>query len=429
MASAAGQADYFRVEGGSRLEGEFRVQGAKNAVLKQMAATILASGEHHLHNVPRIVDVDIMAELLASMGISSQWDGEDHLVVVTPSASEIKPFADYDLVEKIRASVTVLGPLIARLGNATISMPGGDDFGHRPIDMHLAAIAELGAAFTTSHGYVEGKAARLRGTNIALEFPSHTGTDNVLMAAVLAERTTIISNCAREPEVSDLANMLNSMGGRISGMGTSTLTVEGVPELRPAQHTIIPDRIDASTALGAVGMNQGEVLLRGARAEHMEMLLRKLGELGLQIHPDAAGLVAKSDERLRAASISSLPYPGIATDFLPILVAVLSTADGDAIVTENIFAGRFKYVDELRRLGANMATHGHHVAIRGVPRLQGAPVKATDIRAGAALVVAALAAEGESRVYGTGHIDRGYVDLPQRLSALGGKVERACEAR
>ena len=177
MASAAGQADYFRVEGGSRLEGEFRVQGAKNAVLKQMAATILASGEHHLHNVPRIVDVDIMAELLASMGITSQWDGEDHLVVVTPSASEIKPFADYDLVEKIRASVTVLGPLIARLGNATISMPGGDDFGHRPIDMHLAAIAELGAAFTTSHGYVEGKAARLRGTNIALEFPSHTGTE------------------------------------------------------------------------------------------------------------------------------------------------------------------------------------------------------------------------------------------------------------
>ncbi len=414
---------YFKVIGGAQLQGVFQVQGAKNAVLKQMAATILASGEHHLYNVPRILDVEIMAELLHSMGIATEWGNDDHLVVTTPAPQDIKPFADYELVERIRASVTVLGPLITRLGIATISMPGGDDFGHRPIDMHLAAMSELGAKFTTSHGYVEGKATRLVGTDVTLEFPSHTGTDNILMASVLAEGTTVIHNAAREPEVTDLAKMLISMGARITGLGTSTLVVEGVDLLQPASHTIIPDRVDAATALGAVAMNRGDVLVVGARHDHMEMLIRKLAEAGLEVVKDAAGLRARSKQRIRAVNIATLPYPGIATDYLPILVAALATADGDAIVTENLFAGRFKYVDELRRLGANMTTHGHHVAIRGVSNLQGAPVKATDIRAGAALLVAGLAAEEETRVHGTNHIARGYVDLARRFSELGGTVE------
>ena len=414
---------YFKVIGGTELYGEFQVQGAKNAVLKQMAATILASGEHHLYNVPRILDVTIMAELLDSMGIVSEWADSDHLVMSTPPPQDIKPFADYEQVERIRASVTVLGPLIARLGTATISMPGGDDFGHRPIDMHLAALSELGATFTTSHGYVEGKASTLTGAQVTLEFPSHTGTDNILMASVLAKGTTVIHNAAREPEVTDLATMMISMGARISGLGTSTLVVDGVSDLVPANHTVIPDRIDAATALGAVAMNRGDVLIAGARHDHMDMLIRKLGDAGLVVAMDARGLRASSDKRIRAVNIATLPYPGIATDYLPILVAALATAEGDAIVTENLFAGRFKYVDELRRLGANMTTHGHHVAIRGVANLQGAPVKATDIRAGAALLVAALAAEGETRVRGTNHIERGYVDLARRFSDLGGQVE------
>ena len=414
---------YFKVRGGEELFGEFLVQGAKNAVLKQMAATILATGEHHLYNVPRILDVEIMAELLASLGIVCEWAGDDHLVVITPTAQNIKPFADYELVERIRASVTVLGPLIGRLGTATISMPGGDDFGHRPIDMHLAAISELGAKFTTSHGYVEGHAAKLYGAHVTLEFPSHTGTDNILMASVLAKGTTTIQNTAREPEVGDLAAMLNSMGANITGIGSSTLVVEGVEKLCPASHWVIPDRVDAATALGAVAMNHGEVLVRGARYDHMEMLLRKFRETGLEIISDSNGIVVKSTSRITAVNIATLPYPGIATDYLPILVAVLSTADRDSIVTENLFAGRFRYVDELRRLGASMTTHGHHVAIRGVAKLQGAPVKATDIRAGAALLVAGLAAEGETRIHGITHIQRGYVDLVRRFNELGAKVE------
>ncbi len=420
---------YFRVLGGQSLSGEFLVQGAKNAVLKEMAATILATGEHHFYNVPRIVDVEIMAELLLSMGIKSEWASIDHLVISTPSADDILPLADYELVEKIRASITVLGPLIARLGKAKISMPGGDDFGHRPIDMHLEALSELGVKFTSSHGYIEAEAPSLSSNEISLEFPSHTGTDNVLMAAVLTPGHTIINNAAREPEVIDLGMMLNSMGAHISGLGTSTITVDGVEQLRPANHIVVPDRIDAATAIAAVAMNRGEVMIRRARLAHMEMLVRKLKDTGLDFQIDNDGFVVKASRRLNAVNIATLPYPGIATDYLPLLVSMLACADGDSIVTENLFSGRFKYVDELRRLGANMTTSGHHVAIHGVAFLSGAPVKATDIRAGAALLVAATAAEGETRVIGASHIQRGYQFLAKRLSDLGASVELVEESK
>lgn len=413
---------YFKVTGGNPLFGEFVVQGAKNAVLKQMAATLLASGEHHLFNVPRILDVEIMSDLLQSMGLICSWEESHHLVIITPEPDHIRPFADYELVERIRASVTVLGPLLARLRYATISMPGGDDFGHRPIDIHLNALRELGATFTISHGYVEGKVGRLVGTTLELEFPSHTATDNVMMAATLAEGTTIVRNAAREPEIIDLGMMLNSMGGRISGLGTSTLIIEGVTELRPAEYRIISDRIDAATVITAVGMNKGDVFVRHGIVRHMDMLLRKLKTTGLEFVPDNQGFRVRCSQRLDATDIATLPYPGIATDYLPLLVAALSTANGNSIVTENLFSGRFKYVDELRRLGASMTTHGHHVAIQGVATLQGAPVKATDIRAGAALLVAATAADGETRVLGTTHIQRGYEDLATRLGDLGAKI-------
>lgn len=415
--------DYFKVTGGNPMHGEFVVQGAKNAVLKQMAATILATGEHHLLNVPRIVDVEIMAELLVSMGLECSFEGDHHLVIVTPPASEIRPFADYELVEKIRASITVLGPLLARLNEVTMSMPGGDDFGHRPIDIHLNALRELGATFSTSHGYIDGKAKTLQGTTLILDFPSHTATDNVMMAAVLAQGTTTIQNAAREPEVIDLGLMLNSMGAKISGLGSSMLTIEGVPKLNPANYRIVSDRIDAATAIAGVAMNKGDVFLKNAVIRHMDMLLRKLSKTGVEFIAYNDGFRVKADRTIDAVEIATLPYPGIATDYLPLLVATLAIATGDSIVTENLFAGRFKYVDELRRLGASMSIHGHHIVIKGVKTLQGTQVRASDIRAGAALLVAATAADGESKIFGTSHVQRGYEDLVGRLGGLGAKIE------
>jgi UDP-N-acetylglucosamine 1-carboxyvinyltransferase len=337
---------------------------------------------------------------------------------------EITPIAPYELVERIRASIVVLGPLLARYGWARMSLPGGDDFGERPIDLHLRALGELGAKFTTEHGYVEGRCDRLVGTRIVLEFPSHTTTDNILMAAVLARGTTVIENAAREPEVIDLADMLAGMGARIDGAGTSHVEVEGVDELRPADHVAIPDRVEAATFMAAVGLAGGEIYLDHARPEHMDMFLHKLDTIGIRCVPTSGGIIASSDGTLSSVDISTLPYPGVATDYKPALVTLLSVADGVAIVSENIFAGRFRYVDELRRMGARISVEGHHAVVRGVPRLSGAQVRAPDIRAGAALVLAGLAAEGETEVSGAEHIDRGYEDFHGRLRALGADVER-----
>lgn len=421
---------HFHVMGGRQLEGRFRVQGAKNAVLKEMAATILASGEHHLTNVPRIVDVEIMCELLGSMNIKTHFTTEDHLVVVTPSPDEITPFASYELVERIRASITVLGPLLGRLKSARISMPGGDDFGNRPIDIHLSALESLGATFASAHGYIDGRVENLVGNEIDLAYPSHTATDNILMAAVLADGETVINNAAREPEVIDLGKMLNAMGAKIEGLGTSTITISGVRELHPSTHSVISDRLDAATAIAAVAMAKGEITIDGVRTKEMVTVLRKFKEMGVSIVESAPGeIVVRSEGRLRATQISSLPYPGVATDYLPLLVACLSTADGGSIVTENLYAGRFKYVDELRRLGAHMVTQGHHIAVDGVETLLGAKVKAPDIRAGAALLVAALAAEGTSEIFGPLHLQRGYEKIEERFGALGASVKLVSNER
>jgi UDP-N-acetylglucosamine 1-carboxyvinyltransferase len=411
------------VNPGGPLAGTVRLQGAKNSVLKLLAATCLAPGRFTLRNVPAIADVDWMSELLQRMGARVCRTDGDVLVIDQPD--DLVPEAPYELVERMRASIVVLGPLLARFGRARISMPGGDDFGSRPIDMHLRALEQLGAVVTVEHGWVEATApAGLHGATIMFDFPSVGATENALMAAVLAKGTTVIENAAREPELVDLAAFLNHMGAQIRGAGSATLVVDGVATLGPTDHRLIPDRLEAATFLAAVGIAGGEVTLEGARPDHMDLLIHKLGQMGMRISPCPEGLWALSASRLRATDIATLPYPGVATDYKPLLVAMLSVADGVSIVTENIFSGRFRYVDELGRMGADIRTEGHHAVIRGRERLSGARVRAHDIRAGAAVVVAGLGGEGQTEVSDIGHIDRGYERFVEKLRSLGADIER-----
>ena len=421
--------DRFVVRPNGPLEGTVRAGGAKNSALKLMAACLLAQGRYELSNVPRIVDVEIMADVMRALGVTVVREPDGRVVIDTPPASEIVPEAPYELVEKMRASIVVLGPLLARCGRASVSLPGGDDFGGRPIDFHLNGLGAMGARFATVHGNVHGSldpdaGRRLVGGQVLLEYPSHTATDNLLMAAVLAKGTTVIENAAREPEVSDLAAFLSAMGARIRGAGTSRLEVEGVEELSPASHTVLVDRVVAATYLAAAGLAGGEVVVEDARIDHMAMLVRKLGAMGVEVDQRPEGVVATAHGRLRSVDVATLPYPGVATDYKPLLLTMLTVGDGVGIVTENLFSGRFRYVDELRRMGADIRTEGHHAVVRGVAHLSGAPVKASDIRAGAALVLAGLVATGETVVSDAWHVDRGYEDLAGGLSRLGARVER-----
>src|SRR4051812_265428 len=387
-----------------------------------MAAALLAEGTHRLHNVPRITDVETMSDLLVSMGVDVSREADHTVRIDVPERCE--PEAPYELVERMRASIVVLGPLLARYGEARVAMPGGDDFGTRPIDMHLSGLEQLGATFEFSHGFIEARADQLIGSRVVLEFPSVGATENVLMAAVRAKGTTVIENAAREPEIADLCAFLNGMGSQVFGAGTSTIEIEGVDELSATEHEVVPDRIEAATYLAAVGLAGGEITLEGARADHMDLLCQKLGDMGVRVSPSSSGLWASASGRLRSIDVSTLPYPGIATHYKPLLVTMLSVAEGVGIVSENLFSGRFRYVPELLRMGADIRTEGHHAVVRGVPRLSGAPVKAWDIRAGAALVVAGLAADGETTVTDAHHIDRGYENLAGKLQALGADVTR-----
>lgn len=410
----------FRIKSNGPLEGTVAVGGAKNSALKLMAATLLAEGHYHLDNVPCITDVSIMSLLLESMGLRVTRSGASGLSIDCGATCATE--APYELVEAMRASIVVLGPLLGRFGRARVAMPGGDDFGSRPIDLHLSGLEQLGATVQLSHGFIEARAGRLLGAPIVLEFPSVGATENLLLAAVLAKGTTTIHNAAREPEIADLCAFLTRMGARIRGAGTSTIQVQGVEVLEPTDHVVIPDRVEAATYLAAVGLAGGEVEVLGARADHMEMLIRKLGDIGVRVSASSAGFWASAKGRPTSVDVSTLPYPGIATDYKPFLVSLLSVADGVAIVTENIFAGRFRYVAELVRMGADIRTDGHHAVVRGVPGLSGAQVRATDIRAGAALVIAGLAAEGTTVVTGAEHIQRGYEDLAGKLRSLGAQV-------
>lgn len=406
------------------LQGTIDVPGAKNSVLKLMASTILADGVYELSNVPAIVDVTIMAELLAAIGVSTTSPGPGRLTMT--NTGDLTPVAPYELVERIRASVNVLGPLLTRCGHVRLSMPGGDDFGARPIDMHIAGLEAMGAEFKFSHGELEARVDRLRGAEVAFEFPSVGATENLVTAAVLADGLTVVENAAREPEVVDLCEFLVAMGAQIDGIGSSRLVVEGVGRdgLRAATHATVPDRIQAATYIAAVAVAGGQLRISHARPDHMANLLGRFAEMGLQLDVVPGGLRVRAADRLRSIDVQTLPYPGIATDYKPLIITMLSVANDVGIVTENLYPGRFRYVEELLRLGADIRTNGHHAVVRGVPRLSGAPVRAHDIRAGAAMVVAGLAAEGETVISGVSHIDRGYDDLVGRLRDVGAGVER-----
>ncbi|MBI4883165.1 MAG: UDP-N-acetylglucosamine 1-carboxyvinyltransferase [Actinobacteria bacterium] len=421
------------------LHGEVAIPGAKNSVLKLMAAGLLADGCFTLTNVPDIADVTIMADLLNAIGLRSERLDPHTLRMVNDGS--IIPVAPYELVERIRASINVLGPLLGRFGCVSLSLPGGDDFGSRPIDMHLSGLQAMGATFEMRHGVVEASVStpdsRLHGAEIVLDFPSVGATENILTAAVHAKGTTVIDHAAREPEIADLCNFLVEMGAEIEGVGSSRLVIHGVEPgtLHATDHRVVTDRIQAATYLAAVAVSGGEVVLRGARAEHMEMLLRRLADMGVTVLPvgdgggeSGDGLAVWASGRLRSIDFATLPYPGIATDYKPLLVTMLTVADGVGIVTENLYPGRFRYVEELQRLGADIRADGHHAVVRGVSRLSGAPVRAPDIRAGAALVVAGLAADGETSLTDVHHIDRGYDDLVGRLTALGADIERVDSA-
>ena len=342
------------------------------------------------------------------------------------NTGNIVPVAPYELVERIRASINVLGPLLTRCGHVRLSLPGGDDFGSRPIDMHVSGLEAMGATFKFSHGYLEAFADRLHGADITFDFPSVGATENLLTAAVLADGVTRIDNAAREPEITDLCEFLVAMGANITGIGTSTLVIEGVDQgsLRPVRHHTVPDRIQAATYVAAVAVTGGSLTIDGARPDHMAMLLERFADMGLDIACVDGKMRVSAPDRLRSIDVATLPYPGIATDYKPLVITMLSVADGVGIVTENLYPGRFRYVEELQRLGADVRTSGHHAVVRGVPRLSGAPVRAHDIRAGAAMVVAGLAAEGETVISGVHHIDRGYDDLVGRLASVGASIER-----
>ena len=410
------------VRPGDPLSGEVVISGAKNSVLKLMAATVLAEGRYVLRNVPDISDVTIMGRLLEAMGMSVRRREDAALEIVR--GPDVVAEAPYELVEQMRASTAVLGPLLAAVGRARVALPGGDDFGSRPVDMHLASLEALGATFTLSHGMIEGHAEKLIGAEVVLEYPSVGATENLLMAGATARGTTTVRNAAREPEISDLAAFLNRMGARVLGAGSPTIVIEGVDELRAVEHTVIPDRVEVVTFLAAVAVAGGEVTLRGARADHVDLLIEKMGRMGLRISPEADGLWVMSSGRPRPIDVATLPYPGIATDYLPMLVAVMCLADGTSYATENVFAGRFRYVGELARMGADIRVEGHHLVIDGVERLSGAPVRAVDIRAGAAMAIAALAADGETTIHDAGPIDRGYESFVDKLSGLGADITR-----
>ena len=413
--------DRLLITGGRRLSGAVRVNGAKNSALKLMAAALLAEGPTAIENAPRIVDCLTMAEVLEHLGASVAWEGS----TVTVDTSEARGLeTPYELVRKMRASIVALGPLLARWGRARVAMPGGCNIGSRHIDLHLKGLERMGAEFSYEHGYLEASAPDLHGAVVWLDFPSVGATENLLMAAVGAAGTTVIENAAREPEIQDLAAMLVEMGALVDGAGTTTMEIQGVDAFRPVRHPVVPDRIEAGTFAIAAAATLGDVRIEDARAEHLDLFLSKLADTGAGIDVDPGSIRVSASDRPRAVDFVTLPYPGFPTDLQPQMMALMAGARGTSIATENVFESRFMFVDELNRMGADIRTEGHHAVIRGVGRLQSAPVRALDIRAGAAMVIAALSAEGTSEISDLHHVDRGYENLEERLASLGAELHR-----
>ena len=416
--------DRLRVVGGARLSGTVRVSGAKNSALKLMAATLLAPGRSTITNLPAIADVDYMAELLTRLGCKVEVDNTRHEVNIDVP-EKLGHRADYDLVRKMRASINVLGPLIARELIAEVALPGGDAIGSRGLDYHINGLTDMGADVNSEHGFVIAKAPKgLRGANIVLEFPSVGATENIMTAATLANGTTTIENAAREPDVVDLGEFLISMGAKISGLGTHMIKIDGVKKLNPATHATLADRIVSGTWAFAAAMTRGDITIENGRPDHLEMPLDKLVEAGAVITTTKNGFRVKMDKRPIAVDVATLPYPGFPTDLQPMVITLNAIADGTSLVTENVFEGRFMFVNELLRLGAKVQVDGHHAAITGIDQLSAAPVAATDIRAGAGLVLAALVSDGVTIIEDAFHIDRGYPDFPSQLQSLGADVSR-----
>ncbi len=411
------------VEGGIPLQGTVGVLGAKNAVLKEMVSALLAPGRHRLTNVPSIVDVELMCQVLEHTGCKVT-QGEHELWVVVPQ--DLKPEAPIELVRQMRASIVFLGPLLARAGVARVALPGGDDLGPRGIDMHLSGLEALGATFELVHGELVGRIdGRLKGAEVELAFPSVGATENLLFAGVLAEGVTTIVNAAREPEIEDLISQLIAMGADITGGGTSLVTIRGVDQLQPVEHAVVPDRLEAGTYAVAGAISGGDVTVTGCVPDHLRMELRKLEEAGCGVERGDGWLRVKGPDRPSAVDFATLPFPGFHTDMQPQMVALLSVAEGTSVVTENLYDSRFKYVGELARMGADVTTESQHAIVRGVDRLSGCSVLASDIRAGAALVLAGLKADGVTQIHDAEHIDRGYEDFDGRLRSLGARIKRS----
>lgn len=410
------------VEGGARLSGTVRTLGAKNAVLKEIVSTLLAPGRHHLTNVPSILDVELMARVLEHTGCRVE-EGDHELWIVVPE--DPRPEAPIELVRQMRASIVVLGPLLARCGEARVALPGGDDLGARPIEWHMHGLEQMGATFELVHGELVARIdGRLKGTEVELPFPSVGATENLLFAGVLAEGDTVIVNAAREPEIQDLITQLNSMGARIDGGGTSLVRITGVDALVPVEHRVVPDRLEAGTYAVAGAITGGDITVTGCHPDHLRMELTKLEAAGCGVEHGDGWLRVIGPERPQPIDFATLPYPGFHTDMQPQMVALLSISTGTSVITENIYDARYRYVGELLRMGADISIEAQHAVIRGVEGLSGCPVLAPDIRAGAALVLAGLAAEGITEVSDPSHIDRGYEDFVGRLSSLGATIER-----
>ena len=411
---------HISIEGNHKLSGEITVKGAKNAVLKEMILPILCEGDYVIKNVPLIADVSYMQEVLNVLGIKSEFSN-NNLSISSPSQIGIE--APYEIVQKMRASIIILGPLLAREGEARIAFPGGDQLGPRPVQMHLDALEKMGANFELDHGVLIGRTEGLKGVEVNLPYASVGATENTLLAAVLAEGKTVIENAAREPEIVDIVNMLKKMGANISGEGTSEIIIEGVKKLNPTDHEVIGDRVAAGTFLATIFSTKGSGKVNGVNPEHLPMELKKFQEMGAIVEFEESSISIEYQDVINSIEIATLPFPGVATDLQPIFGSALLMAEGTSILTENVYDQRFQWIPEVQRMGANIQTGWQHAMVKGVDNLSGAPVQATDIRTGASLIVAALQADGISSISGVDHINRGYEDIVDSLSLLGSTIE------
>ena len=412
--------DTIMINGGKPLHGNVQISGAKNAALPVLASSLLTAGTNTFHNIPDLMDIKTIKILLTSMG--AEMEGGKTVRIRVDKINN--PVASYDLVKTMRASILVLGPLVARAGVARVSLPGGCAIGARPVNLHLKALEDMGAHVELKNGYIEAKAKKLKGAEIYFDLPTVTGTENIMMAATLAQGTTVLNNAAREPEVVNLADVLKGMGAKITGAGSDVITIEGVSSLKPTEASIIPDRIEAGTFMIAAGMTRGEINVLGCNPHHLEALINKLRDTGMKISPIKNGLTVSCGKKINSVDVTTLPYPGFPTDLQAQIMAYMAVGSGLSVITETVFENRFMHVSELLRMGADIVIQGANAVVRGVPKLRGAQTMATDLRASASLVLAALVAEGTTEISRVYHIDRGYETIEKKFSALGADIKR-----